>query len=230
MWIVWLLLIILAIYIIALAFTAIAYMLAYLGLTIIIPLDFFSSAFTWLGITTPAVGWLLYGCLVGGVIGLVIGFKEVGRTSDLWKVYTGATALLSLIFFGSYMAYSSGIQPERQTAKPVSQSTPPTSTLPIILGKWAGSFSNKSAALVISNVRDNNFSGTLTVGQAVIEVNGSFIPNAQQIVIRETRILSRNKDWALGVDTGSFSNDGKTMSGTGKDSRGSSYSWSFTKR
>lgn len=229
----WLLLILLiigiVIAIIYFVILAIAYMLAFLGLSIIIPLDFFGSAFTWIGISSPAVGWLLYGCFIGAVIGLIKGLKKAGRTSDLWKVYLGATILFTLLFFGSYMAYSSeGMW--KSEPPPVITNTASTVTQPSIPGTWTGTFSSKPATLVINNGKGNDFYGTLTVDQTRLAVNLTVIPNSQQVIIKEVRVLSKSPDWALGVDTGSFSNDGRNMSGNGKDSRGSTYSWSFTKR
>lgn len=209
---------------------AIAYSLAYLGMTIIIPLDFFGSAFTWIGVSSPAGGWLLYGCCVGAVIGLVKGLKKAGRTSDLWKVYLGATALFSLLFLGSYMAYSSGDRLQAQAAQPVIQNTPLAITPPNLSGTWVGTFSDKATSLVITNVKGNDFSGTLISGKDRIAIKGTVTPGSQQVVIKETRILSKGSSWSLGTDTGSFSPDGRTMSGTGKDAQNPSYSWSFTKQ
>jgi hypothetical protein len=229
----WLLLILVIIGIIIAAIyfiiLAIAYTLAFLGLSIIIPLDFFGSTFTWIGISSPSTGWLLYGCFIGAVIGLVKGLKKAGRTSDLWKVYLGATILFTLLFFGSYMAYSSEGMWTREP-QTVITNTASTVTPPSLPGMWTGTFSDKPATLVINNGKGNDFSGTLTVDQTRLAVSVTVTPNSQQVVIKEVRVLSKGPNWALGVDTGSFSNDGRHMSGTGRDSRGTSYSWSFTKK
>ena len=64
--------------------------LAFIGMTVIIPLDFLSSSFTLLGVREPSSGWLILGFFTGATIGLIKGLKVAGRTSDLWKVYLGA--------------------------------------------------------------------------------------------------------------------------------------------
>jgi hypothetical protein len=94
-------LILAAIYFIALA---IAFTLAYTGLTIIIPVDFLSSAFAWLGVGNPALGWMLLGCLGGATVGLVKGLKRAERRSDSAKVYAGATLVGILLIVGAYFA------------------------------------------------------------------------------------------------------------------------------
>lgn len=94
-------LVVAAVYFIALA---IAYSLAYLGLTIIIPVDFLSSAFSWLGVGNPALGWMLLGCLGGATFGLAKGLKRAERRSDGPKVYAGATLVGLLLIVGAYFA------------------------------------------------------------------------------------------------------------------------------
>ncbi|HLL73892.1 MAG TPA: hypothetical protein VK421_01235 [Pyrinomonadaceae bacterium] len=94
-------LVIAAIYFVALA---IAFTLAYLGLTIIIPIDFLSSAFAWLGVSDPALGWMLLGCLGGATVGLAKGLKRAERRSDGLKIYGGATLVGILLLVGAYFA------------------------------------------------------------------------------------------------------------------------------
>jgi len=94
-------LVIAAIYFIALA---IAFSLAYLGLSIIIPVDFISSAFTWVGIDHPALAWMMLGCLGGATVGLAKGLKRAQRRADGVKVYGGATLVGILLLVGAYFA------------------------------------------------------------------------------------------------------------------------------
>ncbi len=51
--------------------------------------------------------------------------------------------------------------------------------------------------------------------------------------MKQTKVLS-GEGWDLGEDTGKLSDDGKKISGTGKDALGGSlgieYQWSFTKK
>ena len=86
---------------------AIGYSLAYIGLTVLLCFDYFATAFTWIGISSPMGGWLVLGCLVGATIGLAKGLKKAGRRSDTWKVYAGAGVLSMLLLLGSYTAATS---------------------------------------------------------------------------------------------------------------------------
>lgn len=79
--------------------------LAYLGMSVIISIDFMARSFNWIGINKPALGWLLLGCLVGGIIGLVKGLKRAGRKSDVPKVYGIAIALGCALLLAAYLVH-----------------------------------------------------------------------------------------------------------------------------
>jgi hypothetical protein len=222
----------LALVIAVLYFLAIAvlYILAFLGLAIIFPLDFFASSFSWIGLNDPAIGWLLVGLFVGGVIGLAKGLKRAGRTSDGWKVYGGAGIVAFILFLAASLAYptASGSETQTERAAP-SPKDSETVTQPKLAGTWAGTFNQKSATLVINSVNDNNqFYGNLTVGDTRLAIAGNTGPGLKEVTIRETAVL-RGTGWSLGTNTGVFANDGRSMSGTGQDSR-TSYSWEFFKQ
>jgi len=70
---------------------------AYLGSTFILIGDYAANAFTPIGIQNPPVGWLLLGCLVGGMLGLAEGLKRTGRSSELYKVYLAAIAIVLML-------------------------------------------------------------------------------------------------------------------------------------
>lgn len=79
--------------------------LAYLGMSIIISIDFMARAFTWIGINKPAVGWLLLGGLAGGLLGLIEGLKRAWRKSDIPKVYGVAIALGCALLLAAYLVH-----------------------------------------------------------------------------------------------------------------------------
>lgn len=72
---------------------------AYIGSTLIMMGDYITNTFTIIGIKKPEIGWLLLGCLVGGILGLIQGLKQTGRYSDLYKIYLVA-AVMVLTFQG----------------------------------------------------------------------------------------------------------------------------------
>jgi post-segregation antitoxin (ccd killing protein) len=54
-------------------------------------------------------------------------------------------------------------------------------------------------------------------------------PATRRVIIKELRKL-KGDNWNLGTNEGTISTDGKSMSGTAKDAKGKSYSWSFTRK
>ena len=55
--------------------------------------DYLANPFTAIGIQSPAIGWLLLGCLLGGILGFIQGLKRTGRYSELYIVYLAAAAI-----------------------------------------------------------------------------------------------------------------------------------------
>jgi serine/threonine protein kinase len=104
-----------------------------------------------------------------------------------------------------------------------------------LIGKWYGEFGKKSSILNISSHEvDNSFSGTLIAKAWLvtfkISIRGQINLRTNEITIQETKILEDPFDqWTLGENKGSLSSDGKRISGVGKDKRGDSYSWSFSR-
>lgn len=110
------------------------------------------------------------------------------------------------------------------------QNTLPVKTLDVA-GIWEGSSDGTPATLVIRRSEDNSYDGVETAGTAKdemlvkVEVN----PQTRHITIREvTKIKGTN--WNLGINEGTVSSDGRSMSGTAKDTKNKSYSWSFSKK
>jgi hypothetical protein len=109
------------------------------------------------------------------------------------------------------------------TGKPISRKIDFT-------GIWKGKFNNVPATLSITTQQGDVFSGTLSKNGYVIELSGKINFEKGTVAITETAVLQTpaNSKWNLGTDDGTISEDGKSMSGTGKDKNGS-YPWSFIK-
>lgn len=72
--------------------------LSYIGLTILIAIEFAAHGFAVLGVSSPLAAWLLLGVIIGGTVGLVIGFRRSGRASAVPVVCTvGALLLVGLL-------------------------------------------------------------------------------------------------------------------------------------
>lgn len=100
-----------------------------------------------------------------------------------------------------------------------------------ILGEWDGTFDSGSPAKLIISDRDGNrFSGRLYAKGCDISIEGT-LPGNGGFDFHETKVCSDSVGgaWQLGTDTGSMSDSGTTVSGTGEDSRATRYQWSFNK-
>jgi len=100
-----------------------------------------------------------------------------------------------------------------------------------LIGRWRGTFGydDEEAMIYIDRVEGNKFYGSLTVQGAQVALEGTV--DSEGIYFRETNVLTIDKSlgkWSLGKDRGTFSSDGKTMSGEGQDEYGL-YGWSMTK-
>jgi hypothetical protein len=111
------------------------------------------------------------------------------------------------------------------------QNTPAPGKTLDVAGIWNGSSDGSPATLVIRKSEDNSYEGVETAGEFKDEmlVKVEVSPATRRIIIREVSKL-KGDNWNLGTNEGTISSNGKSMSGTAKDSKGKSYSWSFTKK
>ncbi len=106
-----------------------------------------------------------------------------------------------------------------------------------LVGMWYGKFGNQEneATILVQNENGNEFSGIMTVhagkGTYRLAVRGYIPLGTDNVAMQETRVIvqPRRASWALGRNCGYISGDYTRMSGTGKDSRGNAYKWSFCK-
>jgi flagellar biosynthesis protein FliQ len=70
---------------------------AWVGSSFIVIADLTAYSITWIGIAQPAVGWLVLGCLSGGVLGLIQALKRINQYSYLPKVYKIAVAIALIL-------------------------------------------------------------------------------------------------------------------------------------
>lgn len=99
-------------------------------------------------------------------------------------------------------------------------------------GRWTGywGIDDDSSVMNIDRVEGNKFYGTLSDGEAEIRIEGMIDTDARRVTIRETKVLKLGPgvEWSLGKDIGSFSADGRTLSGSGND-QWQSYEWEMQK-
>lgn len=99
-------------------------------------------------------------------------------------------------------------------------------------GVWTGTWDHTQVpcTITINRVDGNRFHGILTQGEAKIAFEGTFHADNRRVFFRETKIaeLGMFSEWSLGTNSGEFSFDGRTLSGTGID-RWGTYRWSVSK-
>ena len=86
-------------------------------------------------------------------------------------------------------------------------------------GVWTGTWDHSQVpcTIVIKRVEGNKFYGTLTEREAEVSFEGTFHAEERRVFFRETKVvrLGAFGEWSLGTNSGSFSFDGRTLSGTG---------------
>jgi hypothetical protein len=99
-------------------------------------------------------------------------------------------------------------------------------------GTWRGTwgYDHDACTVEIKRVNGDQIFGTLYKDEAVISIVGEFDAEGQRVLLRETKVMSLGvyDEWSLGTNTGTFSANGRMLSGTGIDKWGT-YNWSVTK-
>lgn len=98
-----------------------------------------------------------------------------------------------------------------------------------IVGVWAGEWGHQSHPCIIEidRVDGTRFRGTLRDSGAVVSIEGYIDPESRRVHFNETRVVKLGpgmSEWSLGINTGTFSPDGRTLAGFGTD-RWGSYQW-----
>lgn len=117
---------------------------------------------------------------------------------------------------------------------------PPQSRDPVLptdvdlRGTWTGTYGHMGvgATLIIKNHKGDKLDGVLEQAAVRVAFTGTYDPGSKSLKLTQTKVLS-GEGWSLGEDTGKLSDDGRMMSGTGKDAMGGplgfQYQWSFTR-
>ena len=98
-----------------------------------------------------------------------------------------------------------------------------------LAGVWRGSWGHASDACTIEirRVDGTRFHGTLWDQGAVISIEGYIDPAERRVQFMETKVVRLGpgmKEWSLGINSGTISADGRTLTGFGTDKWGT-YEW-----
>ena len=102
-----------------------------------------------------------------------------------------------------------------------------------MIGEWRGSwgYGSDRCTIEIKRVDGVKFYGTLKKEGAVITLEGYIDPARRHVHFKETKVVKLGPAmsmWSLGINSGTFSPDARTLSGEGTDEFGT-YAWSATK-
>jgi hypothetical protein len=70
--------------------------LTYIGLTVLIAVEFTAHGFAAVGIVNPVLAWLIMGIFLGGTVGLAVGFRKAGKYSA-FPIVLVASGLLCVV-------------------------------------------------------------------------------------------------------------------------------------
>jgi hypothetical protein len=102
-----------------------------------------------------------------------------------------------------------------------------------LIGTWTGTwgYGGGLCTIDIHRIDGTVFYGTLKKDEAVISLEGYIDPETRRVSFKETKVLKVNAamgKWSLGINSGTFSPDGRSLTGTGTDEWGT-YGWGATK-
>ncbi len=160
--------------------------------------------------------------------------KLVPNPSSTWrdaKIFQIQTGEHDTGFFGEIYGHKHMIAGE------VEDDIRPPSSASIgvdIVGLWQGELSGVKGDLLVQRRDKNVFYGIYTdygsKDTTKISIKGT-LADDNVVSFKDTKVLSpANSKWALGVNTGKFEDGNQSMSGVGKDTSGTMYTWKFTKK
>jgi len=158
------------------------------------------------------------------------------RRSPLrWIVAAAAVFVALVAIVGVGIAIQFGVN-RMQKSRDVAENVNQIITVPDDLrGNWTGTYGplNYATKLTINKQNGDSFEGVLEQGAIRVAFKGNYDSQSRTLKMDQTEVLS-GEGWNLGQDTGTLSEDGKRISGTGKDPLGESlgitYQWSFSRR
>jgi hypothetical protein len=196
---------------------------AYVGMTVLIAIEFVAHGLLPIGITNPTVAWLLLGILVGGAVGFALGFQRAGKKSAVPVV-----GMIGAVIFVCLLAASgSAPTPSRQTT-----SIAPVQYISLPSGgsQWLGMVGSSPASLDLIQQPAGGWAGRITY-QGVVEELAVSTKDGGAIVLvgKSYRRFKGNGSFALDTFFGQLSVDGQRMQGPYVDSAGKRGQWSLAR-
>lgn len=152
----------------------------------------------------------------------------------------GLLSFFGALAIGIAAAYVAGGLTEQPVAVEVSYTLSPVPAVEVVpvraedlVGVWTGTwgYGRELCTIEIERIDGEKFYGTLRKEGAVITFAGEFDAELRRVFFREIKVLklgAHMSEWSLGTNSGSFSPDGRTLTGTGTDKWGT-YGWDASK-
>ncbi len=147
-----------------------------------------------------------------------------------------AGLVLSFLFFCGF-ANESSVQAQTKTSKNLKKKRVvkkkrikkvTQSQIDNLVGSWTGIFDSQPTKLEIEGVNQSTFYGTMRQAGSEINFTGFVDKNTRRITMIETKVVTTDNNWILGLNNGRLSLNGIKFWGSGKDAS-RYYSWWFTK-
>jgi serine/threonine protein kinase len=155
-----------------------------------------------------------------------------------WLIAAFGLFVVLIVVVAAGFAIKFGVDQFRTLPKtsPPAQTVEPLKSSNVDLkGTWSGTYGpmNYPTKLIIKNHDGDKLEGTLEQGTFRVTFDGTYDSRSRTITMKQTEALGE-QGWSLGEDRGTLSEDGRKMTGTGKDAIGGTfgieYQWNFTKK
>lgn len=127
--------------------------LTYIGLTVVIAVEFAAHGFAAVGIVNPVLAWLILGIFLGGTVGLAVGFRKAGKHSAFPVVFVvGGLLCVVLVLASAKTSYISSTSPALNSMGLPLEDKFAGSTLGLPTGiQWANAIGGRGAVFSAAN-------------------------------------------------------------------------------
>ena len=197
--------------------------LAYVGMSVLIAIEFVAHGLFPIGVTNPTLAWLLLGILGGGAVGFALGFQRAGKKSAVPVVgIIGAVVLIGLVA-------GSGSVPTT-TRQTVRLAPAQMVSFPGGGSQWRGMVGGSPASLDLIQQTIGGWTGRMTY-QGVVEELAVSINDGGATVLagKSYRRFKGKGSFSLDTFYGQLSADAQRIQGSYVDSAGKRGQWSVAR-
>jgi len=171
--------------------------------------------------------------ILAGVILLLLGIFLVGSVVGI-KYVIDRTKRDDTTIVNDVTNQNSNSQSQNSSQTTNTETVATSNSALDLRGSWTGTYGplSQPAKLSIQNQKGSEIEGVLEQTGHRVAFKGTLNAASKTITMKQTSVLV-GSDWSLGEDSGTVSDDGNNISGTGQDqiggTLGMSYGWSFVR-